>query len=239
MKKLKSTESAIFILALMMLVSGCATEEQLSLCSSGNGVTDIDGNQYSTFVLGNREWMAENLRTSSYSNGDAITNEPDINLYYQLTSEAWCWYGNDGQNDTPHGKLYNWHVVNDSRGVCPIGWHVPTDSEWLTLITSIDPNTDVNAGFTISEVAGGKMKTTGSEWLSPNDGATNESCFTAYPSGIRGYEDQWMGGYGLWWTATDAGDDKSWRYNVTYTDANVNRSAIHHSNGISIRCIKD
>jgi uncharacterized protein (TIGR02145 family) len=89
----------------------------------GGGIIDIDGNEYQTVIIGGQEWMAKNLSTSKYANGDAI-NESGI---------EWSWYDNDSSNDSLYGKLYSWSAVEDVRNICPSGWHVPSDSEWTAL----------------------------------------------------------------------------------------------------------
>ncbi len=105
--------------------------------SSGSGhVTDIDGNRYLTVKIGTQTWMRENLRVTHYRNGDPV---PEILLNADWVADSlggWCWYDHDPEKDIPYGKLYNWYAVNDPRGICPTGWHVPSDSEeqfWRTL----------------------------------------------------------------------------------------------------------
>lgn len=104
-----------------------------------SGAIDFDDNLYKTVTIGNQVWFAENLKTTHFNNGDLIptTNPPTLNtgssssLKYQ-----WIYNGNDSYlND--YGRLYTWGVVNDSRGVCPVGWHVPSTAEWQTLLTSV------------------------------------------------------------------------------------------------------
>lgn len=148
----------------------------------GSGmVTDIDGNQYLTVTIGTQTWMRENLRTTRYRNGDPIPEVLLASDWTAFTTGAWSWFDHDPENDVPHGKLYNWYAVDDSLGLCPTGWHIPTDVERYTLATFLG-----GVG-----VAGGKMKTTGSiqngngYWLDPNTGATNESGFTGQAGGAR------------------------------------------------------
>ena len=135
-------------------------------------MTDQQGNVYKTIVIGTQEWMAENLKTTVYRNGNAIDNIIDNTQWIGLTTGAWASYNNDSQYDCPYGKLYNWFAVADPRHVCPTGWHEPTDAEWTTL-------TDYLGG---EEVAGGKMKSAGTQyWIGPNTDATNESGFSGLP----------------------------------------------------------
>jgi uncharacterized protein (TIGR02145 family) len=120
--------------------------------------------------------MAENLRTPSYANGDPIPNVTDNTQWENLTTGAWSHYNNDSQYENPYGKIYNFNAMTDSRNVCPTGWHVPTNTEWNTFINYLGGDA----------VAGGKMKSTGTQyWNSPNGDATNESGFSALPGGFR------------------------------------------------------
>jgi uncharacterized protein (TIGR02145 family) len=119
--------------------------------SSSGTVTDIDGNVYQTVTLGGQVWMAENLKVTRYRNGDPIPCVNDASAWSGLSTGAYCHYNNDFNNAAIYGRLYNWYAVSDSRNIAPGGWHVPTDTEWQTLV-------DLLGG---SSVAGGKMKTTG------------------------------------------------------------------------------
>ncbi|NBU72637.1 MAG: hypothetical protein EBS53_14545, partial [Bacteroidetes bacterium] len=99
-------------------------------------ITDVDGNSYATVQIGTQCWTQSNLRVGKYRDGSSIPNITDNTLWSQTNTSstgAWCNYNNDANNGTTYGKLYNWYAVNDSRGLCPTGWHVPTDAEWTTL----------------------------------------------------------------------------------------------------------
>ena len=137
-------------------------------------VTDIDGNIYKTVTIGNLEWTSENLNVSCYRNGDVIPQVQDKEEWKNLSSGAWCYYQNDSAKGGTFGKLYNWFAINDPRGLAPEGWHIPSDSEWAQTV-------DFVGGYL---VAGAKFKST-ELFKSPNKGATNETGFTAIPSGIR------------------------------------------------------
>jgi uncharacterized protein (TIGR02145 family) len=141
--------------------------------------------------------MAENLRTTKYSDSTEIPNVTDNTAWEALTTGAYCNYNNTTSADTiaTYGRLYNWYAATDSRNIAPAGWHVPTDAEWTTLTTYLGGES----------VAGGKMKETGiTHWISPNTGATNESGFSATPAGILTLLDMFSGlGYGvLYWSST-------------------------------------
>ena len=198
----------------------------------GAGVT-FDGYTYTSIVLGNgQEWMAENLRTTTYANGDPIPNITDDTQWENLTTGAWSHYNNDSQYENPYGKLYNWYTVADPRNVCPTGWHVPTDAEWTTL-------TDYLGG---ESVAGGKMKSTGTQyWESPNTDATNESGFSGLPGGFRNYFGTFnsIGYDGYWWSSTEVGTFDAWYYNLYYYDGGVSRTNNGKEDGFSVRCLRD
>ncbi|MCF7815049.1 MAG: fibrobacter succinogenes major paralogous domain-containing protein, partial [Candidatus Cloacimonetes bacterium] len=121
--------SIIFIL--FSLNFGC--KETISLDSGNATVTDIDGNVYQTLVLGDQEWMAENLKVTHYRNGDPIPNVTTNSTWAGLSTNAYCYYDNDPANGDTYGALYNWYAVDDARGLAPEGWHVPTDAEIMEL----------------------------------------------------------------------------------------------------------
>lgn len=200
----------------------------------GAGVT-FNGYTYSSIVLGNgQEWMAENLRTTSYANGDPIPNVTDSILWSTLTTGAWVHYNNDSQNDNLYGKVYNWNTVNDLRNVCPTGWHVPSDAEWTILINYLGGEL----------VAGGKMKSTGTQyWQNPNQDATNESGFSGFPGGARSYDGSFVNGgagtTGFWWSSTEANTVDAFDCLLYYNDGKTYRANAAKKNGFSVRCLKD
>jgi len=196
-------------------------------------VTDIDGNEYATIQIGTQVWMAENLRTTKYCNGDPIPNVTDSLQWVNLATGAWAHNNNYSQYENLYGKLYNWYAVDDSRNICPCNWHVPTDAEWTTLI-------DYLGG---EGVAGGKMKSTGTQyWLSPNTDATNESGFSGLPGGYRKSSGAFydVGRWGYWWSSTEFGSGFAWPRHLPHGNGLVYRYAIYtKSYGFSVRCIKD
>ena len=168
----------------------------ITLNASGGTVTDIDGNLYYAVIIGSQCWMAENLKTTKYRNGDAIPNVTDNTTWSALITGALCNYNNDANNMTTYGRLYNWYAVSDSRNIAPVGWHVPTDVELTTL-------TDYLGGLSI---AGNKLKEPGTtHWASPNTGAVNETGFTALPGGYRVSSGSFsnLGNNGYWWSSTE------------------------------------
>jgi uncharacterized protein (TIGR02145 family) len=200
-------------------------------------VADIEGNNYPTVLIGNQEWMAENLKTSIYLNGDAILTS---NGNYLIDVGAWNYYYNNIQNNCPYGKLYNWHAVADPRKVCPTGWHVPSDAEWSTLINHLDPN--AGGGSITPNMAGGKLKSTGSQyWNAPNLDATNESGFSGLAGGSRyAGGPYFLGGMnGEFWSSSQSSSDTAWGRTLLYNLGEVSRSSSDKNNAFSVRCIRD
>lgn len=202
------------------------------LCCQSGTVTDIDGNVYQTVTIGTQVWMAENLKVTHYRNGDAIPNVTDNGTWSGLTTGAYCAYNNDENNVATYGRLYNWYAVADSRNIAPAGWHVPTDEEWQTLV-------DYLGG---SSVAGGKLKETGTaHWNSPNEGATNESGFTALPGGYR-YDSGLfvnMGDYAYFWSSTEYSSYFAWYRYLSFSHSQVGRTNLIKRLGFSVRCVRD
>ena len=193
-------------------------------------VTDIDGNKYKTVTIGTQEWIVENLNVEHYRNGDPIPQVTDADEWSKLTTGAWCFYENKTSNGKTYGKLYNWYAVNDPRGLAPKGWHIPSDAEWTKL-------TDYLGG---GDVAGGKLKAE-TLWESPNESATNESGFTAFPGGFRrgiGSFDG-VGLYDCFWSSSEYDDyfalcrELDYDYSGVYSDHDVKVS------GMSCRCVRN
>jgi uncharacterized protein (TIGR02145 family) len=194
-------------------------------------VTDIDGNVYNTVDIGTQQWLTENLKTTRLKDGTSIPLVADNTAWINLTTPGYCWYNNDqAANGATYGALYNWYAVSTEK-LCPTGWHVPSDTEWVVLV-------DYLGG---ASVAGNKMKEAGTtHWFIPNTGATNESGFTALPGGQRG-------AYGVfdllratatWWTATAIGIYNPGTRYITYSSGLVGYVNENKEAGKSVRCIK-
>ena len=204
-------------------------------------LTDIDGNTYQKVIIGSQIWMKENLRVSRYRNGDPIPIVTDKTAWSYVSSGARCWYNNDSTSyEIPYGNLYNWHSVADNRNICPTGWHVPSNTEVTTLINYL------GGPF----VAGGKMKSIGTDfWISPNEGATNESGFSGLPGGVRDNNpsfpiNRFIGEWGYFWcvseTFPNTGIDAAYMFALINNRVHVDRSGIFpKSYGLSVRCIKN
>ena len=207
-------------------------------------VTDIDGNVYATVVIGDQCWLAENLKVTRYRNGDLIPNVTDSAEWTNLTTGARCDYDSNADNVPVYGRLYNWYAVNDSRGIAPQGWHVPTDEEWKQLemyLGMIQSEAD-DTGFRGTD-EGGKMKESGStHWFSSNTGATNESGFTALPGGYRYHGNGDFDGlfvYTSFWSSTEHSNYGAWSRTLIFGGAQVGRYDYSKLYGFSVRCVRD
>ena len=215
----------------------------LSVIGQAQTVTDIDGNVYNTVTIGTQIWMKENLKVTHYRNGDSIPNVTNISQWGLLDTGAYCNYNNDSNNVSIYGRLYNWKTVDDSRHSCPVGWHVPSNSEWNILEKYLDITVDTTIGGMIGTDIGGKLKETGTtHWLSPNTGATNSSGFSALPGGDRSANGFYNGiEYdGRWWSATTSVYiDNAWTRILYNNDSRMSRNGNSKAEGYSIRCICD
>lgn len=197
-------------------------------------ITDIDGNKYNIVTIGNQVWLSENLKATRYNDGTSIPLITANQDWYTATDGAFCWYNNDIAYKATYGALYNWYAVKTGR-ICPTGWHVPSDSEWTTLINYLGgPN-----------VAGGKLKESGFEhWKFPNTEATDESKFDALPGGFRNVYNEPgnfrdIGEYGYWWSGTAIDQDYVWYRGLYYNSGEVLRNSFSPKTGFSVRCIKN
>lgn len=194
-------------------------------------ITDIDGNEYRTIQIGVREWMAENLRTTRYRNGTPIPKVLDNSNWSNLASGAYCWYNNDSSSyDNTYGKLYNWYAVIDTSGLCPTGWHVPSDNDWTALTNSLE-----------QPFVGAKLKEEGTaHWINNNPCVTNESGFSALPGGSRGADGSFtsIGEIADFWSNTSTTSTLAW-YRELNSGCNFSKNDPDKRSGLSIRCLKD
>ena len=214
--------------------------------------------EITSVVIGSQEWMNRNLSVATYSDGTPIPQVTNVAQWASLTTGAWCWFANDSASySTNYGRLYNWYAVAgiydeasaiDStlrKKLAPEGWHVPTDLEWDQLINFLDPT--ANGGENASNVAGGKMKTTGTiqsgtgVWNTPNTLATNQSGFSGASGGNRGANGSFgnIGNRGYWWTITDTTPTNAWGRNLVFNGDEVNKFGYFKREGFSVRCVRD
>jgi len=183
-----------------------------------------------TVTIGTQVWMTKNLDVSTFRNGDPIPVAKSDEEWIRAAENekpAWCYYGNDPANGAKYGKLYNWYVVSDPRGLAPVGYHIPSDAEWTKLEDYLGSD------------AGTKMKST-SGWARNGNG-TNSSGFNGLPGGYRYYGGTFsaIGEYGYWWSSTEYGTSSAWGRGLVYEGGNVVRGSYYKERGFSVRCLRD
>jgi len=214
-----------------------------------------DGQVYEITNIGNQTWMAQNLRATMFPDGTPIPEVEGDTAWYEMPyfQKAFCWHSNDSAaNAILYGALYNWtaamngdtaSAANPSgiQGVCPDGWHLPSDAEWkqLEMHLGMSQGDADDIGFRGSD-EGSKMKATGTTyWNSPNSGATNESGFTAMPAGSRSVSGSFDPlGFNVFYWSTSMENNAVWvrGLNTHYTGIYRYGGA---KSGISVRCVKD
>ena len=178
--------------------------------------------------IGTQTWTTKNLDVTKYRNGDAIPQVQDKIAWVILKTGAWCYYENKTAKGTTYGKLYNWFAVNDTRGLAPKGYHIPTDAEWTILTDNL------------GDEAGTKMKST-SGWDNNGNG-TNTSGFAGLPGGYRNANGDFdsIGAGGFWWSASESNTSSAWFRNLSSYFGEVGRDGYHFKqNGFSVRCLSD
>lgn len=201
----------------------------------GGTITDIEGNVYNTIWINGRLWTKENLQTTKYNDGASIYLAIDNSNWANLNwSSSYCWYDQNTYGNI-YGALYKGMAVYSDK-LCPTGWHVPTRSEWLTLINYIGG----------SSVAGIKLKAANG-WNSGGNG-TDDYGFAALPGGFRSYSDGFfsqVGDAGTWWSSSDEGWSPSpptfstTAIKMFYNNEGVITEGKPKGEGYSVRCIKD
>lgn len=213
----------------------------------GAGLSDIDGNTYTSIIIDGEEWMSENLRVTHYPNGDAIPLVSDNTAWSNLdddnTSDAYSYYNNNASNEAEtYGALYtyasaigdNWTRDNvDNQGVCPDGWHLPTNAEWTTLTTYLGSDSS-------SKLAGNAtLWTDGDLNQNPNFGTSG---FSALPSGGRGCDFGTFNSLGdicYWWSAAEYSSLFANYITIYYDSTSIGIGNDSKSSGYSVRCVKD
>lgn len=197
------------------------------------GLIDIDGNVYSTIKIGSQEWMMENLRVKKLNDGTVIRYIDDDDWdEFSGVFKICCAYNEDSaMYAKTYGLLYDWDVAN-STNLAPPGWHVPSQTDWTTLITFLGG----------SSIAGGKLKETGfTHWISPNSSATNSSGFTGLPSGRTNTTGIFanLGYIGYWWTSTQSSATKAYTVSLSNEFSNSFNDTYEKDYGFAIRCVKN
>ena len=200
-------------------------------------------------TIGTQIWSTSNLDVTTYRDGTPIPQVTDPSQWGNLTTGAWCYYNNDATNGSTYAKIYNWYAVagihdNDpntpNKSLAPSGWHVPSDTEWNSIINFLDSN--ANGGITVPNVAGSAMKEIGTtHWFSPNTGATNSSGFSGLPGGYRFVDGSYagLGINGYWWSSSENGVGGAWYRNLNFESTNATKIGQTKNLGYSVRCVKD
>ncbi len=218
--------------------------------STWNNLNNVDGKSggyithggqtYQTVIIGTQCWMRENLNIGTMI--DSTLDQTDDG-----TIEKYC-YHNSEDSCIVYGGLYQWNemmqyvTTGGEQGICPMGWHLPTDAEWKTLEMYLGMSqAEADAGGFRGTDEGGKLKEVGTAyWDSPNFGATNSSGFTGLSGGQRHYGYfRALGTYGDWWSSTENNSLQSWHRYLGNTNAQVHRYYNLKTDGLSVRCIKN
>ena len=245
-----SPDTEYFVRAYATNSEGTAYGNELSFTSGGDcpATFTYQGQVYEVVLIGDQCWMAENLNVGTMINSNTGGTNNDGEQTDNDTIEKYC-YNNSTSNCDIYGGLYQWNemmqydTTEGVQGICPTGWHLPTDAEWCTLEQEVDPTITCSSTGTRGVDGGGKLKEAGTtHWSLPNTGATNSSGFTALPGGFR----HTSGGiYNLtysthFWSSNDGdGGLSAWRRYLTYNSAGVSRDWDGKAYGFSVRCLKD
>ncbi|GAO30593.1 fibrobacter succinogenes major paralogous domain-containing protein [Geofilum rubicundum] len=198
---------------------------------------DGDKNAYATVEIGGRFWMAENLRTTHLVSGEELPEVRDNNDWQDLALPAYCWYQNNDHHRYQYGALYNWYAVSDA-GLCPQGWRLPTDEDWLELEKVMDPAIDVTSATGWRGKDGAlKMKTLRG-WNGQK--GTNLFGFSALPAGRRSHEGHFnsVGDYAYWWTASPRDEENAWSRYILPDYDYLYRGSFSKKYGFSVRCVR-
>ena len=219
-------------------------------------VTDVDGNIYNTVTIGKQIWMAENLRTTKYRNGTSIgTTTPDTLDFSHLQNLKYQWaYNGNESNVSTYGRLYTWYTVTDSLGICPIGWHLPSKAEWVTMKNYLidngynydDSKVENKLGISLaSKTKWDSFESPGTVGYSGYQNKRNATGFNGYPAGARDVLGPFLnlGVSCSWWSQTEDGAPvlapDAWLGGLYIYVNNLIIDSGNKSSGCSVRCIKD
>ena len=220
-------------------------------CPGMSTVTDIDGNTYNTVQIGSQCWMKENLKTTTYQNSTPIPNVTNGSSWSNLTTGAYVWYDNDISWKNLYGGLYNWYATVDANGLCPTGWHVPTNYEWTALTDYIggagSPHgNELKSCRQINTPMGGGCNTTiHPRWeedpIYGNFG-TDDYGFSGLPGGYRHNFNgnfYYLGHGGGWWASVEYSSSHAWGCGLHFGNGNVGLGTNYKKRGFSVRCLRD
>lgn len=206
-------------------------------------VYDIDSNRYEVVKIGNQYWFKENLRTTYYRDTVKIPNRQEATEWSQNKSGAYAFFDNDSKNIERFGFLYNGYAAASGK-LCPIGWHVATDKDWMELEKTLGlPPAELERTGERGAIAP-KLKTVVG-WNPSDFKGDNSSGFSVLPAGARLDNGEFvtLGQYGNFWTSTVYDDRYGllylWNHHVHYNTDAIGRIYTLATNGYSCRCVKD
>lgn len=232
----------IILMGIVLILTGSCKKKEENNTQSGD-ITDKSGNVYTAVVIDTQTWLDKNLITTKYNNGDTIvtTTPATLDISNEITPEYQWAYNGDESSVASYGRLYTWYAVTDNRGICPTGWHLPTDAEWKTLETGLGmTQAQADATDWRGTDQGTELKST-TKWQNNGNG-TNSSGFNAVGCGSRDLTGDPFHGvsfFGYYWTTTQTDAITAWARNLSCNFNGVNRSAWKMGYGFSVRCIKD
>lgn len=209
-------------------------------------VTDIDGNVYHTITIGNRVWMAQNLRVTHYRNGESINYPGENNdLWAQNTTGAYAWYNNNQEWKEIYGGLYNFYAVTNEWGLCPNGWHVPSLEEWEFLISEVagqnsPSGNKLKSCRQVESPVDGCATSVHPRWDWSEQHGTNDIGFNGIPAGIRGVQGNYegLGVHNGLWSSEIINDIRAWATSLQNNQANIIIDDGYSHQGLSVRCVK-
>lgn len=244
---MKTKHYFTFLIALLFLaIASCNKDKKDEVVQETDIVTDADGNIYKTIKIGNQWWMAENLKSTKYSNGALIQSVTDETEWSNLSKGAYCNFDNKPDNAVTYGHLYNWYAINDSNKLAPTGWHIPSDEDWKILERELGMSEAQSNEFGWrGGNEGDKLKIEAPKgWteVSPVWG-TNTSGFTALAGACRlfngGIAEPGLFACAFWWTSSSSSNKEAYYRHLDKKNSAIFRSYTYKNYGFSVRCVKD
>lgn len=241
---MKSLTNSMFLICLIIgiiFLNSCEKDNK----DGGSTITDVNGHVYKTVKIGTQEWMAENLRATSLSDNTAIPEIAGPVEWENMATPALCWYKNmQGYKDTV-GAIYNWFAVNTGK-LCPTGWHVPKDSDYITLETYLGlPQNEIHVWGWRGTDQGSQLKST-TGWIGGSGFSSNSSEFSALAAGYRQKRSGIFSGYGtitIFWTSTDDSfngkPEEAWYRRLDATEIRIFKGTTLKAGGSYVRCVKN
>lgn len=229
---------------------------EITLHPSAGELIDYDGNKYQTVKIGDQIWTAENLRVTHYNDGTPIPKITDSTEWINDTSGAYCYYKNDSlfltfgepSNFKYFGAIYNSNAIQTGK-IAPEGWHVPTKTDWQTLINYLIEN-GYNWDSTKTENKIAKSLASKTGWTS-NTGflsngeagkypyLNNKTGFNGMPAGYRNYAGKFNAYYARWWSSSKSVMNEYYAYMIMDDFEYLKQISNDANTGNQIRLIKD